>query len=163
MTIILENQWIWYNTLSGCSWYSFEDVANNICQTSDVNLLQYKSSSRKSRLLTLWLNIMCKLYYCYNHCLLVWLHWTLPQSKEIAWIYVTYALFGNYLWNHLWIVIPNKQLYSINTSFDEQMAKWMMSVSSRVRALVRERENDEKEWRGRKRRKCMRGNQSEME
>ena len=68
LTIILENQWIWYNTLSGCSWYSFEDER---VKTSDVNLLQYKSSSRKSRLLTLWIN-MCKLYYYYNHCLLVW-------------------------------------------------------------------------------------------
>ena len=45
-------------------------------------------------------------------------------------------------------MIPNEQLYSINTSFDEQMAKWMMSVSSRVRAracecvCVRERERE---------------------
>ena len=34
----------------------------------------------------------------------------------------------------------NEQLYSIDTSFDEQMAKWMMSVSLRVHARVRERE-----------------------
>ena len=37
-------------------------------------------------------------------------------------------------------MVPNEQLYSINTSFDEQMATWMMSISSRVRARVRERE-----------------------
>ena len=39
-------------------------------------------------------------------------------------------------------MIPNEQLYSINTSFDEQVAKWMMSVSSRVRTRVRERERE---------------------
>ena len=41
-------------------------------------------------------------------------------------------------------MIPNEQ-YNFNTSFDEQMAKWRMSVSSCVRARVRERERERSE------------------
>ena len=44
------------------------------------------------------------------------LHWTLPQSKLITWIYVTRALFRN----HLWSVISNEQWWANVQMEDER-------------------------------------------